>query len=141
MIRAKYVMCKKTGLTLNTPGREVVYKLMATGCPGLPVVNDQMEVIGVVTGFDLLRAVKEGREPETITVEKIMSGPPKTADLDTPLETLIDMMTENRSSIIPIVKGKRLVGIVSGLEILDTYVEPHHYRSFEEHGHEGYASA
>ena len=133
MIRAKYVMCKRTAVLKNTTGREVVYKMMASGCPGIPVVNEESEVVGIVSMCDILKAAKEnGPEIEKITAEQIMSKAPITADRDTSLDDLAKMMFENNYSVIPIVKGKKLVGIVSAREIIDTYVEPHLYSTFEE---------
>ncbi len=133
MIRAKYIMCQRTAVKKDMPGREVVFKLMATGCPGLPVINDQQEVVGVVTMCDILKAAKEtGDEMNTITAEKVMSKVPVTADPETSIEDLSKMMVENNYSVIPIVKGKKLLGVVSGREIVDTYVEPHLYTFFEE---------
>ncbi len=133
MIRAKYVMCKRTAVLKNTTGREVVYKMMASGCPGIPVVNEESEVVGIVSMCDILKAAKEnGPEIDKITAEQIMSKTPITADRDTSLDDLAKIMFENNYSVIPIVKGKKLVGIVSAREIIDTYVEPHLYSTFEE---------
>jgi CBS domain-containing protein len=133
MIRAKYIMCKKAAVTKSTSGKDVVFKLMATGCPGLPVVDDKSEVVGVVTMCDILKAAKEdGAGINNVTAEKVMSKVPVTADPETPLEDLSKMMVENNYSVIPIVKGRKLLGIVGGREIVDTYVEPHLYTMFEE---------
>jgi len=133
MIRAKYIMCKRTAVKKNTMGREVVYKMMASGCPGIPVVNEQSEVVGIVSMCDILRAAREkGSEIDKITAEQVMSKTPITADPDTAIDDLATIMSENNYSVIPIVKGKKLVGIVSGREIVDTYVEPHLYNTFEE---------
>ena len=133
MIRAKYVMCKRTAVLKTTTGREVVYKMMASGCPGIPVVNEESEVVGIVSMCDILKAAKEnGPEIDKITAEQIMSKAPITADRDTPLDDLAKIMFENNYSVIPIVKGKKLVGIVGAREIIDTYVEPHLYTTFEE---------
>jgi len=133
MIRAKYIMCKKTAVTRDTPGKEVVFKLMATGCPGVPVVDDKMEVVGVVSMCDMLGFAKDkGAEINSITAEQVMTKNPITAGPDTSLDDLADMMSANKYSIIPIVKGNKLVGIVSGREIMDTYIEPHLYTVFEE---------
>jgi CBS domain-containing protein len=133
MIRAKYVMCTKAAVTKSTSGKEVVFKLMATGCPGLPVVNDASEVVGVVTMCDILRAANQkGAAMNNITAEQVMSKVTVTADPDTSVEELSKMMVDNNHSVVPIVKGKKLLGIVSGREIVDTYVEPHLYSVFEE---------
>jgi CBS-domain-containing membrane protein len=97
--------------------REVFFKMLATGCPGLPVINDKMELTGVITAFDLLKAIRKGISLDDITVDQIVSNTitvpraypwvsmaPQSADMDTPLETLIDMMINNNYTIIPIVK-------------------------------------
>lgn len=133
MIRAKYIMCKRTAVEKNTKGREVVYRMMASGCPGIPVVDDKTEVVGIVSMCDVLRVAREkGSDMDKISAEQMMSNKPVTADPDTSLEDLAKIMGENNYSVIPIVKGKKLVGVVSGREIVDTYVEPHMYSTFEE---------
>jgi CBS domain-containing protein len=133
MIRAKYVMCKKSAVTKETRGRDVVFKLMATGCPGLPVVDEQSEVVGIVTMCDMLAASKDkGDAINELTAEQVMSKVPVTAGPDASLEELSRLMVEHNYSVIPIVKGKKLLGVVGGREIVDTYVEPHHYSVFDE---------
>ncbi len=133
MIRAKYIMCKRTAITKKSSGREAVYKMMASGCPGIPVVNEQADVIGIVSMCDILKTAKEkGAEIDKVTAEQIMSKTPITAELDSSLDDLAKIMVENNYSVIPIVKGRKLVGIVSAREIIDTYVEPHLYDVFEE---------
>ncbi len=133
MIRAKYIMCTKAAVTKGTSGKDVVFKLMATGCPGLPVVDDSSEVVGVVTMCDILKAAeKKGSAMNEITAEQVMSKVSVTADPDISVEELSKMMVKNNYTVVPIVKGKKLLGIVSGREIVDTYVEPHLYSVFEE---------
>ncbi|MDA8432359.1 MAG: CBS domain-containing protein [Nitrospiraceae bacterium] len=117
----------------NASGRDIVFKLMATGCPGLPVVNEGSEVIGMVTMCDMLAASKEkGEAVNEVTAEQVMSKVTITADPDTPVDELSKLMVEHNHAVIPIVKGKKLLGVVSGREIVDTYVEPHLYAVFNE---------
>jgi CBS domain-containing protein len=133
MIRAKYIMCKKSAVKKDATGRDVVFKLMASGCPGLPVVNEGSEVIGMVTMCDMLAASNEkGEAINDLTAEQVMSKVPVTADADTPVEELSKLMVEHNYSVIPIVKGKKLLGVVGGREIVDTYIEPHLYSVFNE---------
>ena len=132
MIRAKYIMCKRAAVKQGAIGRDVVFKLMGTGCPGMPVVDDQMKVIGIVTSFDILKALRGGAEIDNLTAEKVMSKAPRCADADTPLETLIDVLIDNNYTIIPITKNEKLVGIVSRNEILEAYVEPHLFQSYDQ---------
>jgi len=132
MIRAKYIMCKRTAVKENESGKEVVFKMMGTGCPGLPVVNEQMEIVGILTAFDVLKAIRNGVKIDAITVGKVMTKAPLSADVNAPLEALIDMLIDNNYTIIPITNKNKLVGIVSRAEILQAYAEPHMYQFFEE---------
>jgi CBS domain-containing protein len=57
---ARHLLGKKVGLDVDSTGREIAYKFLSSGYPGLPVVDVRMEVIGVVTEYDLLGAIKAG---------------------------------------------------------------------------------
>jgi arabinose-5-phosphate isomerase len=126
MILAKHIMLihRRAAVGPNATGREVSYRLMSTGLPGLPVINEAVEVIGIVTEFDLLGALREGMKVDEITAERIMSKEPITANMETSAEELIEMMLENNFTVIPIVENKKLVGIVDRFSIMDAYIEP-----------------
>lgn len=138
MINAKHIMLmhRRVAVRPDATGREIAYGFMSTGLPGLPVINEDMEVIGIVTEFDLLGALREGIKLDEFTAKKIMSKKPITADTETPAEKLIEMMLENNFTVIPIVRDKKLVGVVDRFSIMDAYVEPKgfpgFYRYFEE---------
>ncbi len=59
---AKEIMTKiVTAATRKTNGRDLSVKLLSGMYSGLPVV-DKGTVVGVVTEFDLLKSVKEGKD-------------------------------------------------------------------------------
>ncbi len=126
MITAKQIMCKRSRIKSGSTGRNFVFKMMSTNCPGLPVVNDDGEVIGVVTANDILHAIKEGKKIDSIVVDDIMSSP-VTIDPDTPLDRIVELMVSENLTIIPVVKGKKLVGIVGKMEVIDASLEPELY--------------
>ncbi len=126
MIIAKYIMFRhrRTSISPEATGKEIVYRLMATGFPGLPVVNENMEIMGIVTEFDILGNIREGKNLDEITAGQIMSKEPITTDIDTPVEYLIEMMLENNLTIIPVLKDRKFAGVVDRHSIIDVYVEP-----------------
>jgi CBS domain-containing protein len=130
MIIAKYIMYRhmRTTISPDETGKEIVYRLMTTGFPGLPVVNENKEIMGIVTEFDILGNIREGKNLDEITAGQIMSKEPITTGIETPVEYLIEMMLENNCTIIPIVKDKKLVGVVDRHSIIDAFVEPLHDR-------------
>ena len=129
---ARHLLRERTAVMSHATGREIAYKLIASGYPGLPVVNKQMELVGMVTEFDLLKAIKEGTPIDSIAAEKIMSGKPTTAVLDTPANKLIEMMIVNNFSVIPIMGQTRLLGVVSRHEIMDAYTDPDFHQLFKD---------
>ena len=126
MIIAKYIMFRhrRTFISPDTTGKEIVYRFMATGLPGLPVVNENMEIMGIVTEFDILGNIREGKKLDEITAGQIMSKEPISTGIETPVEYLIEMMLENNLTIIPVVKDGKLAGVVDRRSIVDVFVEP-----------------
>ncbi len=134
MIIAKYIMFRHRRIFISpdTTGKEIVYRLMTTGFPGLPVVNANMEIMGIVTEFDILGNIREGKDLDKIVAKEIMTKDPRTAGMETTVEKLIEIMLENNFTIIPIVKDRKLVGVVDRHSIIDAYVEPVLQRYIEE---------
>lgn len=78
---------------------------------GTPVVDATGKMVGLVTEADLLG--KEGK-----TVADIMTTRVVTAQEDTPVEMIAQMLTSNRFKRTPIMRGDTLVGIVSRADIV-----------------------
>ena len=69
-----------------------------SGVSGLPVVNEQGVVVGVVSRTDLMAiAADPGREPwQAISVASVMSSPALTVSASTPLAEAATLMEERR---------------------------------------------
>jgi len=123
-LRAKQIMKERISVGPDTSVKETARKMTSYGQPGLPVVNERMEVVGVVTEFNVLGAIREGMKLNTITAARIMTTNPTTADIETPAEDLIQMMLLNNFTLIPIVNKNKYVGMVSRHSIMDACVSP-----------------
>ncbi|HEX9035952.1 MAG TPA: CBS domain-containing protein [Ktedonobacterales bacterium] len=78
---------------------------------GAPVVSTTGHMIGLVTEADLIS--KEGKKVADIMTTRVM-----TAQEDTPVEQIAQILTSNRFKRLPIVRGDRLVGVVSRADIV-----------------------
>ena len=135
---AKYIMLmgctrfpnKKIGVEPQATGREIADKLTATNLPGVPILDNRenKKVIGVVTEFQLLGALREGMDPDNFTAERIMARNPITAEPDTSAEELIEIMLEHNFTMIPITKNNRLFGVIDRCSMLDFYMTPSYER-------------
>jgi CBS domain-containing protein len=78
---------------------------------GLPVVNDEQSVIGVVTEYDVIS--KEGQ-----TVGEIMSRGVISVTPDTDLDEVSHLLVHERIKRVPVLDQGKLVGIVSRADLV-----------------------
>ncbi len=83
----------------------------------LPVVEGDRP-IAMVTDRDIIaRAVAEGRDPHSVTVEEIATGELVTITPDQEVEEARRLMEQHQLDRILVVEGERLVGIISEADI------------------------
>lgn len=124
-LKARDVMNPKvTAATRRAVGRDLVLKLMSGGYSGLPVVEREGEVIGVVSELDLLQAALDGKNLHTTTAEELMGLPALCVDEETTVEEVMRHMLANRFLRVPVVRKGKLVGIISRSDILSHLIEP-----------------
>ena len=131
---ADYIVLKhrRASVKPDASCKEIAFKLLSLRLPGLPVINDELEVVGIVSSFDILGAIREGMDVDKIKAERIMSKEPVTASSETSVEELIEIMLENNFTIMPIMKENKLVGVLDRSSLLEAYMEPSLYRYFKE---------
>ena len=122
---AKDIMNKiVTAAKKNTIGRDLAVKLLSGMYSGLPVVDNNGKVIGVVSEFDLLKAIRGGKALEQVKAEDIMSKNPICVSENTPVEEVIDLMMKHNIIRVPVMRNDNLVGVISRCDILSSIVEP-----------------
>ena len=132
---ARDIMHPRVSLSSKERGKELVEKLMSP-YPALPVVNDHFEVIGIVSEYDILNAIEEGRTLNEFSAESIMScghvthtdvcDAPTFVTPDTSADEVVDLMYREKFSILPVVenkKSRRLVGLISRKNIINALTE------------------
>ncbi|WP_419662454.1 CBS domain protein [Desulfosarcina variabilis str. Montpellier] len=108
----------------NAPVRDVVFQFLNGFYSGMPVTDDEGQVIGIITELDILDAVLSGKELVKIIVNDIMTTKPVTVDVDTALTEVVKTMKEKNIIRLPVTQDGKLVGIVSRCDILTTLIEP-----------------
>ena len=112
---AKEIMNKiVTAASRKTNGRELSVKLLTGMYSGLPVV-DGGKVVGDVTEFDLLNAVKEGKDLHQIVADDIMTKDPICVEDDTHVDEIIR---------VPVVRKGNLIGVISRCDITNSLIQP-----------------
>jgi CBS domain-containing protein len=123
MTTAREVMVTQlVTVTEQTPITESIRLLMEHRISGLPVVNDDFHLVGIVTEKDLLRVCHEEKGTLRV-VGDLMSRHVRSFQQDDPFENLCDCLMTNNFRRVPILDGDKLVGLVSRADLLPTILE------------------
>ena len=105
----------------NTNAEQISSRLLAGEFNGVPVVDDNGAVIGIVTALDILRAIQGGKKLNTMLARDIMTPNPSTVKKDTPIEEIVRILVEKEIVLVPVVEdnnNNKLIGVVARLDIL-----------------------
>lgn len=108
----------------STTVRDVAIQMFLGGFSGMPVARTDGAMIGIVTEFDVIRAIRAGHRIETTLVEEIMTTQVISVDVTTPLDEVLDVLESAHIMRVPVTEDGRLVGVISRPDILKAYVEP-----------------
>ena len=124
-LKAKDIMTRPVvSARRNASARDIALQLLSGLYSGMPVTDDKGKIIGVVTEFDLLDKLNEGKELVKLSAEDVMTKDPVTVDVNQSFEDMLKIMVEKNIIRIPVTQEGRLVGVIARCDILRTYIEP-----------------
>ena len=88
---------------------------------GLPVVDADHKIIGIVTEADIISKVDKAG----LCVADIMSHEVISVDEETPVNEIAMLFSERKIKRVPVVEDDKLVGIVSRADIVHAVAEGH----------------
>lgn len=97
--------------------------LMIEGFGGVPIVDDQEGLCGIVTEFDLLATLETGAKLSDLSAEQMMTHEVVRVSPHTDIRTLIYVLQTNHLIRVPVVDPDgKLIGIVARRDIVRGYV-------------------
>jgi CBS domain-containing protein len=131
----------------DTPLAELAEILYKNHINGVPVLDDEGLLIGIICESDLIRKNKKLHIPTVValfdavfylesskkmekeiqdfsatTVEDLFTREVVTVDEKTPIDEIATLMTQEKFYTIPVMDGNRLVGIVGKGDVIRTFV-------------------
>ncbi len=131
----------------ETPLKELAEILYKNRINGVPVVDDEGLLIGIICESDLIRKDKKLHIPTVValfdavfylesskniekeikqinatTVEELFTRDVVTVDEKTPIDEIATIMTQKKIYTIPVMDGERLVGIVGKGDVIRTFI-------------------
>lgn len=118
-----------TQCTARTDAATIAHLMTHRNYGSVPVVDEEGTLIGIVTEYDLLQAMIDGRDLRKILATEIMSAHPLTVTEDQTLAQVADLFQDRYVTRVPVVRSKKLVGILARRDLLYGYTRASQYWS------------
>jgi CBS domain-containing protein len=118
-----------TQCTARTDAATIAHLMTHRNYGSVPVVDAEGTLIGIVTEYDLLQAMIDGRDLRKILATEVMSAHPLTVTEDQTLDQVADLFQDRYVTRVPVVRNKKLVGILARRDLLFGYMRASQYWS------------
>jgi len=103
----------------NTTAREIGTKLVIGNFNGIPVIDSNLKLIGLVTAIDIFQAIRQGKSLDSIRAIDIMTKNPVTVKQNTDINEVIDIILQRHIILVPVIDDKhKLIGLVGRPDLL-----------------------
>ena len=106
----------------NATISEVGTRLILRSINGIPIIDDDGKVIGILTIIDILRAIRDNKNIDGLKAGDIMTRNPIVINQKTDMMEMIDIMDKKGIEMIPVVdeeSDNRIIGVVSRKDIIE----------------------
>ena len=118
-----------TRCTGRTDAATIAHLITHRNYGSLPVVDEEGVLVGIVTEYDLLQAMLEGRDLRRVLAADIMSTHPVTVTEDQTLAQVADLFQDRYLTRVPVVRNTKLVGILARRDLIFGYMKASQYWS------------
>jgi CBS domain-containing protein len=92
---------------------------------GVPVIEPGNHLVGMVTEFDVLKALVEGKDLHNLKAEDVMTPNPVTVEESATAEEVVKQMMKHQIIRIPVVRDGKLLGMISRTDLLNHLIDNH----------------
>ncbi len=119
MLKAKDIMTKQVvNIKKEAPIYEAIEMLAKNGIAGIPVVEDDMTLVGIVTEKDVLRLFYADEQEKNKTVKDFMTQPAVHFNEDESLSDVCNCLINNDFRRVPVTSKGKVVGIISRPDVI-----------------------
>ncbi|MBT2403616.1 MULTISPECIES: CBS domain-containing protein [unclassified Streptomyces] len=84
----------------------------------LPVSDADERLCGIITDRDIVvGCVAKGQDPSQVTCQDLCQGTPRWIDADADISAVLDEMGSHQIKRLPVIKNKKLVGMISESDV------------------------
>ncbi len=104
----------------NETALDAARKLAELNIGSMPICGEDDRLKGMLTDRDIVvKVLAQGKDPATVRAGELGVGDGKTITIgaDDPIDEALRTMTEHKVRRLPVIDGKRLVGIISQADV------------------------
>jgi CBS domain-containing protein len=107
---------------LDTTWHDMARTMTERGFGDVPIVDDDNKLLGIVTEFDLVKALIGSKDVKEVIAKDIMTKDPICVTEKTDVSEVIDLIEAKHLIRLPVVNDGKLVGIVARRDVLLAYL-------------------
>lgn len=119
MLETKDVMTRQAiCIKRETPVLEAIELMAENNITGIPVVEEDMTLVGILSDQDVLRLVHNYEDERDATASDFMTQPAIHFEQNEPLSDICHCLGENAIRRVPITSNGKVVGVISRSDVL-----------------------
>ena len=124
MLETKDIMTTKVVcIKQDTPVVDAIRLMVKNNITGVPVVEDDMTLVGILSEQDVLRLFHTYKDEKDRTVYDFMTHPAVYFEQDEPLMDICYCLRDNSIRRVPVTSNSKVVGVISRSDILKCILE------------------
>ncbi|TAK08020.1 MAG: CBS domain-containing protein [Candidatus Manganitrophaceae bacterium] len=110
--------------TKSVKAQSIAAALTTGNFGSVPIINSEMRPVGIVSEYDLLKAMRQGISLNEISAEEVMSHPPVTVSIENKAGDVMKVLEDKHLIRVPVVDEEgKLVGMVARRDLLHGYLQ------------------
>lgn len=108
----------------DSSGHTLATAMVNERCGAVPIVDEKKQLVGIVTEFDLLKALMKGADLKKVEAREMMTRPPISVSKKQTADKIIELLETHHLIHLPVVDEQgRLVGLIERDDMLLGYLE------------------
>ncbi len=110
--------------------QDIASQLVRAGISGMPVADALGNIVGIITEYDIVNAILENKQLESLKASEIMQKETITLDVEADISEALKIFQEKHIVRVPVTENGKLVGILSRIDALKGILEEPEFMLF-----------
>ncbi len=122
LVAAQLMETNISSIAENTSWHESARKMTDNNMTSFPVINDKRALLGLVTEYDILLPIEEGKNLDTLTAKDIMSKDCQIVTESASAMDVLKIFNGKRIFKVFVVEGEELKGVIVKHDVILAYL-------------------